>query len=352
MAYRIRIEPLGREITAPEGTNILDACLRQGIWLPHACTHGTCGTCKAQVLEGTVDFGDASSFALMDFERDDGFALLCQAVPLSDVVVEAEVDVEDGVEFPLVQDFSARVTVLDAPARSVRRVELELDRSSTILPGQYFQWDIPGRDVRRAFSVAQVTEGGRRLEFHLKYSPQGLASEWAFHELQPGDRVSLSGPYGRFFLRPPDGSPLLFLAGGTGLAPIKAMIIELYQQVPDYPATLIFGARTVEDLYDDTFFEACQRQHPSFTYIPAISDEDVSPSGRFQAGRVDEVIIRVFDRLSGYKAYVAGPPPMVDACVAALYQRRLFARDIYREDFFTQAEHGQTIRSPLSRRGR
>ncbi|AEJ38832.1 oxidoreductase FAD/NAD(P)-binding domain protein [Sulfobacillus acidophilus TPY] len=350
MAYRIRIEPLGREISAPQGTNILDACLRQGIWLPHACTHGTCGTCKAQVLEGEIDYGDASSFALMDFEREDGYALLCQAKPLSDVVVEAEVDVEEGVEFPLVEDYRAMVVHVDPVSPLVRRVTLELDRDTVLLPGQYFQWEVPGHQVKRAYSAAQIT--GRRLEFHIKYSPQGVASEWVFNSLRPGDQVALSGPYGRFFLRPPDGSPAVFLAGGTGLAPIKAMITALYLQRPDYPATLIFGARTVDELYDDKYFRALSTAHPTFRYLPAVSDETPPDNSHVVSGRVDEVIARTFERLQGHKAYVAGPSPMVDACVAALYQKRLFARDIYREDFFTQEEHGQTIRSPLSRRGR
>lgn len=350
MAHRIRIEPLGREIPADNNSSILDACLRQGVWLPHSCTHGTCGTCKARVVQGEVDLGDASTFALMDFERDDGYALLCQAKPLTDVTIEADVDVEEGIEFPLVEDFTATVQSIDQVSPSVRLLLIQLERPVNILPGQYFQVDIPETGTRRAYSVASISPDRRILEIHVKYSPNGLASEWVFGRLKTGDTIHLSGPYGRFFLRPTNDAPLLFLAGGTGWAPVKAMVSALLDKDPDYPMTVIFGARTANELYDNAFLTELSRRHPSLRYIPAVSDEAVDPQASYVSGRVDEVVTRQFERLKGYKAYVAGPPPMVDACVAALYERRLFARDIYREDFFTQAEHGQSVRSPLSRR--
>lgn len=349
MAYQIRIEPVGREISADKGTKILDACLRQGIWLPHACTHGTCGTCKAQILEGEVDYGDASVFALMDFEREDGYALLCQATPLTDVVVEADVEVEAGLEYPVVEDFSAAVQVIGPASPNVRVVHLQLDRPFRALPGQYFHIQVPGAGVERAYSLANLSNAEGKAELHFKYSPQGVASEWMFNECMVGDRVNLSGPYGRFVLRTPGEEPILLLAGGTGWAPIKAMLTALLERAPDHPVTLIFGARTVSDLYDHNWLLEMAQQHAHFQYIPAVSDETVELD-RFAAGRVDEVVKDRFSKLSGYKAYVAGPPPMVDACVAALYERRLFARDIYREDFYTQADHGQSVRGPLSRR--
>ncbi len=350
MSYQIRIEPVGREISVEKGTRILDACLRQGIWLPHACTHGTCGTCKAQVVEGVVDYGDASVFALMDFEKEDGYALLCQATPLSDVVVEADVEVEEGVDYPLVEDFHGIVKDIAEVSPSVRVVTLQLDRPYRALPGQYFQIQIPGADVERACSLANQSTTGEMAELHFKYSPHGLASEWMFSTCHVGDRVKMSGPYGRFILRPQENEPILFLAGGTGWAPIKAMLTALLQRAPDHPVTLIFGARTKAELYDHDWLTNMAQRYRQFTYIPAISDEDVDASGACAAGRVDEIVRERFPKLSGYKAYVAGPPPMVDACVAALYERRLFARDIYREDFYTQADHGQSVRGPLSRR--
>lgn len=348
MAHRVRIEPVGREVQCDEKTTILEASLRRGIWLPHACTHGTCGTCKARIVEGRVDLGDASAFALMDFEREDGYALLCQARPLTDVVVEADVEIEEGVSFPAVDDYSGVVEEIASPAPNVRVLTVRIEGECAALPGQYLQFEVPGSGVRRAYSIARRGPGGR-FEFHVKHTPGGLASEWIFTRLQAGDRVELSGPYGRFFLRDGEG-PVLFLAGGTGLAPIKAMLLALLEQTPTRLATLIFGARTEAELYDDRFLQDLAQAHPNFTYIPAVSDE---PPGeeRIAFGRVDEVLRARFERLKGYQAYVAGPPPMVDACIAALYERRLFARDIYREDFYTAAEHGESVRSPLSRRG-
>jgi phenol hydroxylase P5 protein len=348
LAHRVRIEPVGREVLCDEKTTILEASLRRGIWLPHACTHGTCGTCKARIVEGRVDLGDASAFALMDFEREDGYALLCQARPLTDVVVEADVEIEEGVSFPAVDDYTGVVEAIQRPAANVRVLQVRLERDLEVLPGQYLQFEVPGTEVRRAYSIARM-EPGALLEFHVKRSPGGVASEWIFERLKEGDRIALSGPYGRFFLRDGEG-PALFLAGGTGLAPIKAMLLALLQATPTRPATLIFGARTQAELYDDRFLQQMAEAHSNLTYIPAVSDEAPQDT-RVAHGRVDEVLRARFDRLKGYQAYVAGPPPMVDACIAALYERRLFARDIYREDFYTAAEHGESVRSPLSRRG-
>ncbi|MCY0909982.1 MAG: 2Fe-2S iron-sulfur cluster-binding protein, partial [Sulfobacillus thermotolerans] len=321
MAHRIRIEPVGREIVTEKGT-ILDACLRQGIWLPHACTHGTCGTCKARVVEGTVDFGDASVFALMDFEREDGYALLCQATPLTDVVIEADVDVEPGIEYPVVEDFRAVVHEIVPASPSVRVVRLLLDRPFRALPGQYFHLQIPRTQSERAYSIANLSNADGLLELHIKYSPQGIASEWMFQACQIGDEVGVSGPYGRFVLRPASPEPIVFLAGGTGWAPIKAMLLALLQRNPDHPVTLIFGARTLAELYDHDWLREMAKTYPAFQYIPAVSDEIVDDM-HIARGRVDEVVKERFPKLSGYKAYVAGPPPMVEACVAALYERRL-----------------------------
>ena len=135
--YRITIEPVGAEVACREDQTVLDACLREGIWLPHACTHGTCGTCKAEIVDGEVDFGDASPYALLDSERAEGCALLCVARPRGDLVVEADVDVEQGVDVHPVRDHSGVVDSVADIARDVRRVTIDLDTPLAFNPGQY-----------------------------------------------------------------------------------------------------------------------------------------------------------------------------------------------------------------------
>ena len=133
--FTITVEPLGREIECREDQTILDACLRNGVWLPHSCTHGTCATCKCDIVDGDVDHGDASSFALMDFERDEGKLLTCCAKPRSDVVIEADLDVDEDIEVHPVQDYTGTVVALDtAPASETRASNGEPERYVTPAP--------------------------------------------------------------------------------------------------------------------------------------------------------------------------------------------------------------------------
>ena len=129
--HTITVEPLGREVQCREDQSILDACLRAGVWLPHSCTHGTCATCKADVVDGEVDHGAASSFALMDYERDEGKLLPCVACPRSDVVIEADIDVDESMPVHPVQDFTGTVVALEEIALQTRRLVVELDSTQS-----------------------------------------------------------------------------------------------------------------------------------------------------------------------------------------------------------------------------
>ena len=153
-SYKITVEPLGREIDCRDDQTILDACLRNGVWLPHSCTHGTCATCKAEVLDGDVDHGESSSFALMDFERDAGMLLPCCARPRSDVTIEAEIDVDEDLVMYPVQDYTGTVVSLEDIARDTKRVIIDLDREMEFNAGQYLKFQVPGTGVDRTYSIA------------------------------------------------------------------------------------------------------------------------------------------------------------------------------------------------------
>ena len=176
--YQITIEPLGREVTCREDQTILDACLRAGVWVPHSCTHGTCATCKAEILEGEVDQGAASPYALMDFERDEGKTLPCVATPRSDVTIEADVDVDEDIPVHPVQDFTGTVVALDDVANDTRRLLLELDREIAFNPGQYMSLQVPGHPgVTRTYSMANPPTQTRVLEFQIRRTAGGLATD-------------------------------------------------------------------------------------------------------------------------------------------------------------------------------
>jgi len=343
---KITIDPVGKVVKGSRSQSILESCMRSGVWLPHACTHGTCGTCKATLVDGEVDLRDVSGFALMDFEREEGKILLCQGFPKGDVVVEAEIEEEEGVDYPLVSDLVTSVVAMDKVTRDVALVTLRADREPVILPGQYFQWHLPGSAETRSFSVAKLD--GDLLTFHIRYLPGGAASKWIFEEIALGDEVLLSGPYGRFFLREP-ARPLLFLAGGTGYAPIAAMLNEIAKRYPDTEGAVIFGARDRPSLYcKDELSELAKRVTGLKVYF-AVSDESgLKGEDDVYSGTVADVFKERFATATGHTAYVSGPPLMVESVIAALYERRLFKRDIFREDFFSLEEHARGLRSPLS----
>jgi phenol/toluene 2-monooxygenase (NADH) P5/A5 len=347
--YTITVEPLGREVTCREGQPILDACLRAGVWLPHACTHGTCGTCKAEVLDGDVDHGEASAFALMDFERDEGKALLCTATPRSDVTVEADVEAEDGIVFHPVEDFTGTVEVLEDIARDTRRLVLRLDRPIAFNPGQYVRLEIPGTTETRSYSMANPPHDAASIELQIRRAPNGVATDgWIFSRLAVGDEVRLSGPYGRFFLRD-RGKPAILLGGGTGLAPLMSMVRHVLESDLEQRFVLFHGGRAKADLYDVERLRGWAAAHPDrFSYRPCVSEGDWEEAA---AGHVPDVLLAEMPSCAGHVAYVCGPPVMVDAALKALMKGRLFPRDIYREDFFDAADKaGGGIRSPLLKR--
>jgi phenol hydroxylase P5 protein len=351
--HTVRIEPIGATVTCRSDQTVLDACLREGIWLPHACTHGTCATCKVQVVDGEVDLGDASPFALLETERDEGYALICVAKPVCDVVIEGEVDADEGVDVHPVRDYAGTVEVLADIASGVRRLLIRLDRPLEFNPGQYIQLHLPGGDSR-PYSVASTPSRPDLIELHVQRTPGGAATDgWIFRDLAVGDEVSLSGPYGRFSFRPLRDKPILLLGNGTGLAPLKAIVTHIAETAASTgwfnDVVLYHGVRTTADLYDRDFFDQLVAEHRWFSYRPALSQQAFL--GR--SGRVPALLAEDFPRASGHVAYICGSPAMVEDTMKALMRARLFPRDIYREDFFDSADKAagsNVVRSPLIRR--
>lgn len=348
-SHTITVEPLGVEVSCREDQSILEACLRQGVNLPHACTHGTCATCKVEVLDGEVDLGEASAFALLDSERAEGKALICTARPKTDVTIEADVEEEDGVVFHPVRDFAATVTRIEDCANNIRRVELALDGNIDLNPGQYVQVQLPGHSVTRSWSVATPPASTDAIELNIRRTAGGLATDgWVFASLAEGDRIALSGPYGRFFLREQRAEPAILIGGGTGLAPLKAMVRHVLETGAPQRLYLYHGARTRADLYDvDYFTDLEARSGGQLSYRPVLSEEVVDG---IRHGNVTAAVDADFETCAGHVAYLCGPPPMVEAALKMLMSKRLFPRDIYREDFFDSSDKsGGGVRSPLLR---
>jgi phenol hydroxylase P5 protein len=350
--YTVTVDPLGREVTCRDDQTILDACLRAGVWLTHSCTHGTCGTCKADLLRGDVDHGDASGFALMDFERDEGKLLLCQARPRGDVTIEGDVEIDEDLGLSAVRDVTATVVELAEIAREIRLVRLELDEPLSFAPGQYVSLSVPGSAATRTYSMANPPSEDRFLELHVRRTEGGLATDgWVFSRMEVGEKVALSGPYGRFVFRRSRPEPAIMIAGGTGLAPMFSMIRDVFADPEsEHVIHLYQGARTRADLYGFDELRARAEQHPErFHYNACLSDEEDVAGARH--GLVTDVIAADIPRCAGYVGYVCGPPPMVDAAMRLLMSRRLFPPNIYRPDFYSESHTAAGgLASPLLKR--
>tara|TARA_R110000868_G_scaffold143127_3_gene360928 strand:- start:13020 stop:14081 length:1062 start_codon:yes stop_codon:yes gene_type:complete len=352
MSYRVTIEPTGDQIDVEEGQTILDAALRQGVWLPFACGHGTCATCKIQVLEGDVDVGEASSFALMDMERDEGKILACCAIPESDMVVEADIDVDDDFAGYPVEDYQAEVVKIMDLSPTIKGVHFKLDREMSFQAGQYINLLIPGVEGTRAFSIANKPSLANELELHVRLVEGGAGTGWIHQEMKVGDKLTVSGPYGQFFVRKSDGGGAIFIAGGSGLSSPQSMILDLLASADPRPMYLFQGARNLGELYNRSLFEQLDQQHDNFHYIPVLSAPEAGDDWQGVIGYVHDAANQYFDgKLSGNKAYLCGPPPMIDAAITTLMQGRVFERDIHMEKFVTAADGaGDGERSALFKR--
>jgi len=351
MSYELTIEPLGQTIEVEEGQSILDAALRAGVYLPHACCHGLCATCKVQIVDGEVDHGEASTFALMDFEREEGKTLACCARLESDTVIEAEIDEDPDAQNLPVQDYAGTVVRLEALTPTVRGIWLRLDRPIRFQAGQYINLEVAALGgLSRAFSLANPPGEADVVELNVRIVPGGQVTTWLHESLKVGDTLNLSGPYGRFFVKKSAQVPLIFMAGGSGLSSPKSMIEDLLAEGCDLPITLVYGQRSRAELYYDDEFRELAAKHANFTYVPALSSEPDGSDWSGARGFVHEAAKAHFGNdFRGHKAYLCGPPAMIEACISTLMQGRLFERDIYTEKFFSAADAAQQLKSPLFR---
>ena len=356
MSYQLTIESTGQVLEVETGQTILDAALRAGIYLPHACCHGLCATCKIDVTDGEVDHGAASNFALMDYEREEGKCLACCATLESDVTINAEIEEEADAQNLPVQDYRGTVSRIEDLTPTVKGVWIKLDAPAKIVfqSGQYINLVVPGEEHARAFSIASAPSASGEIELNIRRVPGGAATGWIHDTLKSGDSVRFSGPYGRFFVRQTQHEaeqlPYLFLAGGSGLSSPRSMILDLLEKGCTRTIALINGARSQSDLYHHSEFLALAAQHANFSYVAVLSNETEDSDWSGARGFVHEAAKAHFNNdFRGRKAYLCGPPLMVEACITTLMQGRLFERDIYTEKFISAAD-AQQVRSPLFRK--
>jgi propane monooxygenase reductase subunit len=338
----VRFEPVGIEIEVDEDQNILRAAAEQGIMLMHGCKEGQCGSCKSFILDGEeIDHDKYSTFALPDYELEEGYTLLCRAHAYEDLTIELLNYDEEMIRSGLpIQQGVAEVVSKDAVTRDMRHLILRMIEPDEIkfFPGQYVDITIPGTDAARSFSMANTSsrETGL-LEFVIKVYPDGQFSEFLAERLAEGDRLDLTGPFGVFTLREGDND-LVFVGGGAGMAPILSLLRTLAERGIQRKATFFYGARTKQDLCFEAELRELEEKLPSFRYIPALSEPADGEEWDGETGFVTDVVKRHASDLTGAHAYACGPPPMVEAALPLLAQLGVEEKRIYYDKFTTTGE--------------
>jgi CDP-4-dehydro-6-deoxyglucose reductase/ferredoxin-NAD(P)+ reductase (naphthalene dioxygenase ferredoxin-specific) len=336
MGYRVRVSQFAATLDVEPGETILAAALRIALPYPHGCSSGNCGACKSELIAGEVAMTPHAPYALSSSERDRGLILACRAVPRSDCDVRA-LEAELTVAHPLRQ-MSGRVVALADLTHDIKRVQLAVVAGGPLSfsAGQYASLGfagLPARDYSMANRPDEPT-----LEFHIHLVAGGAVTPHVRTRLAVGDMVRVEGPFGTSYLRESHTGPILALAGGSGLAPIKAIVATALRSGKRQPITLYVGVRAERDLYAEAELAALAAAHANFRFIPVLSAPDCATRRRI--GMLADVVradLAGAD-LDGTKAYLAGPPIMVESARAALASLGLRRDDCHADPFTSEAE--------------
>jgi phenol hydroxylase P5 protein len=248
-----------------------------------------------------------------------------------------------------VEDYTGTVSKIETLTPRIKAIFITLEGNDLeFQAGHYVNVHIPGLDRPRAFSIASPPSEKNIIELNVCLVEDGKGTHWLHEKLNVGDELRISGPYGRFFVRESAAMPMIFLAGGSGLSSPKSMIMDLFEKGESQPITLIYGARNEQELYYKDLFEEMAKEHDNFTFVPVLSDEPDDSNWQGLRGFVHEAAKEHFDgKFEGHKAYMCGPPVMIDACITTLMRGRLFERDMYMENFYTQDSANTVSKSPL-----
>ena len=344
--FRVTLQPSGHQFEVEEGESILAAALRQGFVLPYGCRNGACGSCKGKILSGSVDYGVYQTKALPEAEKREGKALFCQAKPLSDLVLEART--VGAVKDIPIKTLPCRVQKIERLAEDVIVLYLKLPANERLqfLAGQYIEFLL--RDgSRRSFSMANAPHDDELIQLHVRHVVGGQFTDHVFGKMKERDILRFEGPHGTFFLREDSTKPIVFVASGTGFAPIKSVIEHAFYKGVDRPITLYWGGRRPRDLYMNELPARWAAEHATFKYVPVISDALPEDHWSGRTGFVHRAVMQDLPDLSGYQVYACGVPVMVDAARRDfIAECGLPEEEFFADSFTTQADLAQPAPSP------
>ncbi len=335
--FQITVEPSGRQFSASGQETILAAAIHAGVGLPYGCKDGACGSCKCKKLSGEVTHDGYSENALSDAELAAGLILTCRATATSDVVLESR-QVTGANAFPI-KKMPVRVNALEKLSHDVMRVQLQLPANAAFQfhAGQYLEFIL--RDgSRRAYSMAtppHVAAKTPAVELHIRHMPGGKFTDHVFGAMKEKEILRAEGPFGSFFLREDSDKPMIFLASGTGFAPIKALLEHMQHQGITRPVSLYWGGRRPEDLYMDAWLKELSTIMPNLSYVPVVSDALPEDNWSGRTGYVHQAVLDDFADLSGHEVYACGAPVVVESARSSYTSQRGLPEECFFADAFT-----------------
>jgi naphthalene 1,2-dioxygenase ferredoxin reductase component len=342
MSHSISIDGTPIVVEAEPGDTILDALLMAGVGFAYSCQAGNCGTCRCELLSGDVLELEYSEHALEPADRARGVVLACRTQVWGDTVIR-KLDEEEFIVHPS-RILRCTVASLDRLTHDILRLRLDIQAGGpfTFSAGQYASVEFPFAPGRaRDYSMANRPDEGC-LEFHIREMPGGSVSAGLAERLRPGDAVRVSGPFGTSYLRANHTGPVIAIAGGSGLAPVRSIVDTLRAQGLANAVHVYFGARAERDVYGEAEMCGWVDGHADSSAHVVLSDPDAAAgahAGLRRFGLVTAAVAADFPRLEGFKAYVAGPPAMVDAATVLLSARGVASRDIHADAFHPATNH-------------
>ena len=336
--HKVTVQPSGHAFEVQEGESVLTAALRQGVMLPYGCKNGACGSCKGKIVSGAVDYGHYHARVLTEAERAHGKALFCQAKPLGELVIECRTI--GAAKDIAVRLLPCRVQTLEKVADDVMIVRLKLPANERLqfLAGQYLDFLLKGGE-RRSFSMANAPHADELIELHIRQVAGGSFTDHVFGKMKERDILRLEGPLGSFFLREESAKPIVFVASGTGFAPIKSIIESAFHRKVTRPMVLYWGARRPKDLYLDSLPKTWASEHANFRYIPVISEARPEDQWSGRSGFVHRAVMQDLPDLSAHQVYACGVPIMVDSARKDFIEQcKLPEDEFYADSFTTQAD--------------
>ena len=338
MTYKVTLQPSQHAFEVKEGQSVLQAGLDAGYMMPYSCRTGVCRTCRGTIREGKVDYGMVHPTYLPDSDKAKGYALLCQAKPLSDLVIELrELEGMAGIRPRIVP---CRIEKLDKPAPDVAVIGLRLPMNENFrfLAGQYI--DVLLKDSRRrSYSIANPPkpEGVTFLEIHVRHTPGGLFTDHVFGKAKVRDILRFEGPLGTFYLREDSDKPVVMVASGTGFAPIKAMCESALSKGLKRPITLYWGCRARRDLY--MLEQAQALAQDTLRVVPVLSEPTPECQWTGRTGLVHRAAMQDFPDMSAIQVYACGAPAMVEAARRDFsVQCSLPGEEFFADSFLTEAD--------------